>query len=183
MTLGFPGSLDTTAAASCGRRRISPILARDGIIGAQHPLVSSTGLRVLATGGNAVDAAVAAVLMSFVAESPLTGPGAGGFMVVHTGGASHVLDFFVAIPGRGLAALHPQGAADVREDVVAGGGVAHGPLRRARSLRQRAWKVSPCGAGKSRFFVQLPASGSAAKRPLERPRSARPPIAARVARR
>ena len=58
---------------------------------------------MLREGGNAVDAAVAAVLMSFVAESPLTGPGAGGFMLVHTAeGESHLLDFFVAAPGQGL---------------------------------------------------------------------------------
>ena len=63
MTLGFPGPLDAAKAASCDRRRISPVMARDGIIGAQHPLVSSAGLRVLATGGNAVDAAVAAALV------------------------------------------------------------------------------------------------------------------------
>src|SRR5205807_8844131 len=57
----------------------------------------------LREGGNAVDAAVAAVLMSFVAESPLTGPGAGGFMLVHTAsGEDHLLDFFVAPPGLGL---------------------------------------------------------------------------------
>jgi gamma-glutamyltranspeptidase/glutathione hydrolase len=62
----------------------------------------------LRAGGNAVDAAVAAVLMSFAAESPLTGPGAGGFMLVHTaGGDSHLLDFFVGAPGRGLAAPQP----------------------------------------------------------------------------
>jgi gamma-glutamyltranspeptidase/glutathione hydrolase len=41
--------------------------------------------------------------MSFAAESPLTGPGAGGFMLVHTaGGEDHLLDFFVAAPGFGL---------------------------------------------------------------------------------
>ena len=58
---------------------------------------------MLRAGGNAVDAAVAAVLMSFVGESPLTGPGAGGFMLVHTaGGEDHLLDFFVAAPGLGL---------------------------------------------------------------------------------
>ena len=68
---------------------------------------------MLRAGGNAVDAAVACVLMSFVAESPLTGPGAGGFMLVHVpDGGTHLLDFFVAAPGKGIddpepAALMP----------------------------------------------------------------------------
>ena len=38
---------------------------------------------MLREGGNAVDAAVCAVLASFAVESPLTGFGAGGFMMVH----------------------------------------------------------------------------------------------------
>src|SRR5215208_6121885 len=78
-----------------------------GVVAAGHPLTAEAGADVLRSGGNAVDAAVAAVLMSFVAESPLTGPGAGGFMVVHTGGESHVLDFFVAAPGLGLNGREP----------------------------------------------------------------------------
>ena len=74
-----------------------------GVVAAGHPLTARTGADVLRAGGNAVDAAVACVLMSFVAESPLTGPGAGGFMLVHTpDGGSHLLDFFVAAPGHGL---------------------------------------------------------------------------------
>ena len=56
-----------------------------GVVAAGHPLTAQAGADVLRAGGNAVDAAVAAVLMSFVAESPLTGPGAGGFMVVTRG--------------------------------------------------------------------------------------------------
>jgi gamma-glutamyltranspeptidase / glutathione hydrolase len=57
---------------------------------------------VLREGGNAVDAAVAAVLMSWVCEPLLTGPGAGGFMLVHTpAGENVLLDFFVASPGKG----------------------------------------------------------------------------------
>jgi gamma-glutamyltranspeptidase/glutathione hydrolase len=65
-------------------------------------LTAEAGARVLREGGNAVDAAVAAVLMSFVCESPLTGPGAGGFMLVHTASGENVLlDFFVAAPGIG----------------------------------------------------------------------------------
>src|SRR5260221_3082174 len=73
-----------------------------GVIAAGHPLTAEAGARVLREGGNAVDAAVAAVLMSFVCESPLTGPGAGGFMLVHTpAGEDALLDFFVAAPGKG----------------------------------------------------------------------------------
>src|SRR3954470_21125933 len=79
-----------------------------GVVAAGHPLTAQAGADVLRSGGNAVDAAVAAVLMSFVAESPLPGPGAGGFMLVHTaGGEDHLLDFFVAAPGSGLADPDP----------------------------------------------------------------------------
>jgi gamma-glutamyltranspeptidase / glutathione hydrolase len=79
-----------------------------GVVAAGHPLTAEAGAAVLRQGGNAVDAAVGAVLMSFVAESSLTGPGAGGFMLVHTAsGENHLLDFFVAAPGKGLASPEP----------------------------------------------------------------------------
>jgi len=74
------------------------------VVAAGHPLTAQAGADVLRAGGNAVDAAIAAMLMSWVAESPLTGPGAGGFMQVHTsGGETHLLDFFVAAPGKDAA--------------------------------------------------------------------------------
>jgi gamma-glutamyltranspeptidase/glutathione hydrolase len=79
-----------------------------GVVAAGHPLSAQAGADVLRAGGNAVDAAVACVLMSFVTESALTGPGAGGFMLVHTAaGEDHLLDFFVAAPGKGLDKLEP----------------------------------------------------------------------------
>src|SRR5919202_1586338 len=79
-----------------------------GVVAAGHPLTAEAGAAVLREGGNAVDAAVAAVLMSFVCESPLTGPGAGGFMLVHSvSGENQLLDFFVAAPGEGLAGAVP----------------------------------------------------------------------------
>jgi len=71
-----------------------------GVVAAGHPLTAEAGAEVLRRGGNAVDAAVAAVLASFAVESPLTGFGAGGFMMVHRGGETVLLDFFVAAPGR-----------------------------------------------------------------------------------
>ena len=58
---------------------------------------------MLEEGGNAVDACVAASFAAWVAESPLTGPGAGGFALVLPGDgrAPRVADFFVATPGIG----------------------------------------------------------------------------------
>jgi gamma-glutamyltranspeptidase/glutathione hydrolase len=74
-----------------------------GCVAAGHPLTAEAGAQVLREGGNAVDAAVAAVLTSFAAESPLTGFGAGGYMLVHAPdrGEDVLLDFFVEVPGRG----------------------------------------------------------------------------------
>ena len=71
-----------------------------GVVAAGHPLTAEAGAQVLREGGNAVDAAVCAVLASFAVESPLTGFGAGGFMMVHRDGETVLLDFFVAAPGR-----------------------------------------------------------------------------------
>ena len=73
----------------------------NGAIAAGHPLTAEAGARILTEGGNAVDACVAAAFVGWVAESPLTGPGAGGFMLIHRGvdGSNRLLDFFVAIPG------------------------------------------------------------------------------------
>jgi gamma-glutamyltranspeptidase/glutathione hydrolase len=74
-----------------------------GCVAAGHPVTAEAGVDVLREGGNAVDAAVAAVLASFTAESPLTGLGAGGHMLVHDPGRGEpvLLDFFVEVPGRG----------------------------------------------------------------------------------
>ena len=73
-----------------------------GIVAAGHPLTAEAGARVLRDGGNAVDAAVAAMLASWVAEPLLTGPGAGGYMLVAGAGEEPtLLDFFVAAPGAG----------------------------------------------------------------------------------
>jgi gamma-glutamyltranspeptidase / glutathione hydrolase len=73
-----------------------------GMVAAGHPLTAQAGARVLRDGGNAVDAAIAAMLVSWVAEPLLTGPGAGGYMLVAGAGEQEtLLDFFVAAPGFG----------------------------------------------------------------------------------
>jgi gamma-glutamyltranspeptidase / glutathione hydrolase len=71
-----------------------------GVVAAGHPLTAEAGAAVLRKGGNAVDAAVCAVLASFAVESPLTGFGAGGYMMVHDGAETALIDFFVAAPGQ-----------------------------------------------------------------------------------
>jgi gamma-glutamyltranspeptidase/glutathione hydrolase len=73
-----------------------------GVIAAGHPLTAEAGAEVLRGGGNAVDAALGAMLASFACEPLLTGLGAGGYMLVVIPGQEPVLlDFFVEAPGRG----------------------------------------------------------------------------------
>ncbi|HET6506640.1 MAG TPA: gamma-glutamyltransferase [Baekduia sp.] len=74
----------------------------DGIVAAGHPVSAEAGAAVLREGGNAVDAAIAACLASWTAEPLLTGPGAGGYLMVAGGGwEPALLDFFVAAPSAG----------------------------------------------------------------------------------
>ena len=78
-----------------------------GVVAAGHPVSAQAGADVLRAGGNAVDAALGAMLTALVCEPLLTGLGAGGYMlVVGVGGAESapvVLDFFVEAPGRAAA--------------------------------------------------------------------------------
>jgi gamma-glutamyltranspeptidase / glutathione hydrolase len=72
-----------------------------GAIAAGHPLTAQTGASVLADGGNAVDACIAAAFAAAVAEGPLTGPAGGGFLLVHSAdGRTTLLDCFFAVPER-----------------------------------------------------------------------------------
>ena len=75
-----------------------------GVVAAGHPVTAESGAEILRAGGNAVDAALAAMFTSFVAEPMLTGLGAGGYMLVAPPEREPVLlDFFVEAPGRGLS--------------------------------------------------------------------------------
>jgi gamma-glutamyltranspeptidase/glutathione hydrolase len=77
-----------------------------GAIAAGHPLTAQAGARVLADGGNAVDACIAAAVLSFVCEGPLAGPTGGGFMLVHEpDGPTRLLDCFFAVPAQSLGEM------------------------------------------------------------------------------
>ena len=72
------------------------------MVAAGHRESARAGAAILARGGNAVDAVCAAACAAAVAESPLTGPGAGGFLLARSPqGVATLLDFFVAVPGLG----------------------------------------------------------------------------------
>ncbi len=71
---------------------------RQGIVVAGHPATADAGAAVLRAGGNAVDAALAAVSTSFCAEPMLTSAGGGGFMLVAHAGKSILYDGFARMP-------------------------------------------------------------------------------------
>jgi gamma-glutamyltranspeptidase/glutathione hydrolase len=74
-----------------------------GVVAAGHPGTARAGADALRAGGNAVDAALAALLASFACEPLLTSLGAGGYMLVIAPDRPPVLlDFFVEAPGRGI---------------------------------------------------------------------------------
>ncbi|MBJ7899616.1 MAG: gamma-glutamyltransferase [Cyanobacteria bacterium RI_101] len=72
-----------------------------GIIAAGHPQTASAGRLILEAGGNAFDAAIAAVLAACVVESSLTSLGGAGFLLAHSAGGDNLLfDFFCQTPQR-----------------------------------------------------------------------------------
>jgi gamma-glutamyltranspeptidase / glutathione hydrolase len=70
-----------------------------GVIAAGHQKTAEAGIEMFRNGGNAFDAAVAAILASFVAEPGLTSAAGGGFLLAHTQANQNTLfDFFTQTP-------------------------------------------------------------------------------------
>jgi gamma-glutamyltranspeptidase / glutathione hydrolase len=78
----------------------------DAGVAAGHPATTSAGIEILADGGTAADAAVAAALASCVAETVMTGLLGGGHAIYYDAaiGQARNLDCFVAVPGLGVEA-------------------------------------------------------------------------------
>ncbi|MCW8908601.1 MAG: gamma-glutamyltransferase [Sedimenticola sp.] len=72
---------------------------RRGIVAAGHDVTAGAAIEVLRAGGNAFDAALAALFASCVAEPVLASLGGGGFLMARSGDSPPVLyDFFVQTP-------------------------------------------------------------------------------------
>lgn len=70
-----------------------------GVIAAGHQKTAEAGIEMFRLGGNAFDAAAAALLASFVTEPALTSAGGGGFFLAHTQENQNILfDFFSQTP-------------------------------------------------------------------------------------
>ena len=70
-----------------------------GAVAAGHPVTAGAARDVLQAGGNAFDAAIAAVYASCVAEPVLSSLGGGGFLLARAPGqAERVFDFFAQTP-------------------------------------------------------------------------------------
>lgn len=77
----------------------------DLTIAAGTRIAADAGIAVAREGGNAVDAALAAMVVSMCTDTGIMSPGAGGFVTVWPGdGEPVVIDGFAEMPGRGLAA-------------------------------------------------------------------------------
>ena len=70
-----------------------------GIVAAGHPDTAEAAVRMLEEGGNAFDAAIAALFVTFIAEPCMSSMGGGGFMTAVNGaGKAVVVDFFTQTP-------------------------------------------------------------------------------------
>ncbi|MEC9369036.1 MAG: gamma-glutamyltransferase [Pseudomonadota bacterium] len=79
--------------------------SRSGMVAAGHRVTAQAAADILREGGNAFDAAVAAMFTACVPETVLASIGGGGFLMAHeaASGADTLYDFFARTPAKPLA--------------------------------------------------------------------------------
>ncbi|HJN73310.1 MAG TPA: gamma-glutamyltransferase [Myxococcota bacterium] len=108
------------------------------MVASDHELASWAGAEVLRRGGNAADAAVAAVLAAGVVQPAGSGLGGGGFAVIVDGKERTVLDFREVAPAAAYADMYLDDSGEVVPLASRVGGLAVGVPGEARGLAQLA---------------------------------------------
>jgi gamma-glutamyltranspeptidase/glutathione hydrolase len=106
---------------------------RGGAIAAGHLIPAEVGLAVLADGGNAVDAIVAAAFAAFVVEPAMCGVGGHGRLSVYLADRDEAwgIDHFIVAPDQATPAVYDAALADARAqapDIPPSELAEHGPL-------------------------------------------------------
>src|SRR5699024_1697834 len=97
-------------------------------ISSAHPAATAAGMEILATGGNAFDAAVAVSAALGVVEPFSSGLGGGGFWLLHNAktGKSVMVDGREMAPGAATRTLYQNAAGEVISGASLNGGLAAG---------------------------------------------------------
>jgi len=81
--------------------------ARGGMVAARHPLAAEAGREILAAGGNAVDAVVAASFAESVVQPAASTIGGGGILCARLGGTSYGVNYLFEAPGGARPDMFP----------------------------------------------------------------------------
>jgi gamma-glutamyltranspeptidase/glutathione hydrolase len=89
------GGFSGTGPTAHGNAHRPTVTGANGMVACAHPLAAQAGLRVLASGGNAIDAGVAVAAALNVVEPFMSGLGGGGWMQIFskTAGEHAVIDY------------------------------------------------------------------------------------------
>ena len=122
LVLGGGLALMSVAADAQDRGQTrSMVISKGGIVATESPLASQAGVRILESGGNAVDAAIAANAMMGVVEPMMNGIGGDLFVIVYDAKANKLYGLNAsgwAPKGLTIDFLHKQGLRDMPQNGV-----------------------------------------------------------------